>query len=669
MHLLSIEHVGQVMTQFFASTKQETELFDAFFDSGMEESISPFLTPNSRYLGKNVRFKSSLLAAGLLLIGFVLSFFPKTVPLANLMLLMTYFFAGTPALIAAIEDIFDLEINIDVLMVLAAFLAIFIGSAREGALLLVLFSFSSALERVVSGKAKQSIHELKQLSPSRAFVLQPDGTLLERSVRDITPGTHILVKAGQIVPLDGTVVAGSSFINLVHLTGENIPVTRHVGDHVQAGASNLDGALTVEVTHTSSDSTVERIIQMIHHAQKAKPKLQRWFDALTNRYASAVICFSALFALLLPLWSAVPYLGREGSIYRALAFLIAASPCALILAIPIAYLSAISSCARHGILLKGGIALDALARCNVLAFDKTGTLTEGRLECMSLESENPKEALQVAYALEQNIEHPVAHAICRYATEQGVLPSPLTQFRAIPGYGIEAVYQGLPVYLGNREWMWPRLTANARTHLDGLCTAAARRGESLAILLIGQQASLFRFRDRLRKGSIETLQALRTRWNIKIMMLTGDHHASAEAIAKEVGIVDFYADLKPEDKLRYIEELSQEHSLAMVGDGINDAPALARATVGIAMGGMGAKTATAASDVILLQDHIDRLDWLFDKAHCTTRIVSQNVCLAACAILIAVAPALLGALPLWLAVLLHEGGTVIVGMNALRLLR
>jgi len=656
------------MTQFFASTRHETELFEAFFDSGMEEDVSPFLTPKSRPWGKNLKMKTSLIGAGCLIIGYGCSFFPHLQGVSFLALLLAYFFAGVPALISALEDLLQLEINIDVLMVLAAFLAIFIGSSREGALLLVLFSFSNSLEKVVSGKAKHAIYALKSLSPSQAFVIQPNGTLLKRSVRDIKPGTRILVQAGQIIPLDGVVVEGSSSVSLVHLTGENVPVTRSPQDIVQAGSSNLDGALTIEVTHTSSDSTLARIIEMIHHAQEAKPKLQRWFDKLTNRYASCVICFSFLFATLVPLISSLPYLGTEGSIYRALAFLIAASPCALILAIPIAYLSAISACARHGIVLKGGVVLDALARCRVLALDKTGTLTQGQLECVGMEITSTPHMLQLAYALEQNVAHPIAQAICRYAEQQGVLPLAIENFKAYAGYGVEGSFQGEPIYLGQVAWMLPKLPPEQQEVLSGYCDTIQSRGESLAILAAGKQVCLFRLVDSLRPGMAQTLQTLKMDLHMQLVMLTGDHIHSAQAIASQVGIDQYFADLKPEDKLHHIERLSLAGDLAMVGDGVNDAPALARASVGIAMGGIGTHTAAVASDVILLQDKIDQLGWLFKKARQTTHIVSENVFLAAGVICLAIIPALLGWLPLWLAVLLHEGGTVIVGMNALRLL-
>lgn len=644
------------MTQFFSSTRAAAELFEPFFDSGMEESISPFLTPSSRDWGKNVKLKASLLAAFFLFCSFTLSFLPSQLAISNLLLILVYFLAGVPALISALKDLAKLEINIDVLMILAAFLSVFIGSGKEGGLLLVLFSFSSAMERSVSSKAKSAIHSLKNLSPRSANVIQNDGTLIIRSVKDIAPATLIYIKAGEVVPLDGEVVSGNSSVNLVHLTGESLPVSCGVGDSIQAGGSNLDGALTLKVTHTSSDSTVARIIRLITQAQETKPKLQRWFDKVTNRYAVGIITLSFLFAISLPLFSSLGYLGPSGSIYRALAFLIAASPCALILAMPIAYLSAISSCARQGILLKGGVILDALARCKTLAMDKTGTLTEGVLTCVEAPDDEP---LMIAYALEQSVDHPIGEAICRYANSKGIKPAEIQDFKAVAGFGVEATYKGKRVYMGRPEWILEKEGDKNFKYKDQL----------VALLLVGRKLYTFRFTDRLRDGVAQTLQNLQKQWKMKLVMLTGDHELSAKAIAEQANVEEYYSELKPEDKLEYISQLSNKEDLVMIGDGINDAPALARATVGIAMGQGGTHTAIAAADIVLLQDNIEQLEWLMTKSHKTVRIVAQNIILAGGAILFATLPALLGIIPLWLAVLLHEGGTVIVGLNALRLLK
>ncbi len=635
-------------------------LFDEFFESGMEQTVSPFLTPSSRRWGKNLLLNASLLSALLLAIAFGLSFYAPIQPLSYLLLVAVYFLAGTPKLIAAIDDIFSLQINIDVLMTLAAFASVLIGSPMEGALLLVLFAVSGSIEETVTSKAKSAVRSLHKLAPSQVVILEENGRTHQRNIRDVEVGTKILIKAGEIVPLDGNVVEGASSLNLAHLTGESLPATKRVGDKVPAGANNLDGALVVEVTHTSADSTLTRLIRLITQAQAAKPKFQRWLDKMSRGYALSIIGLSFSFALLLPFITPLPYLGIEGSIYRALAFLIAASPCALIIALPVAYLSAVSACARQGILLKGGITLDALASCRTIAFDKTGTLTTGQLRCLGVTNvagqpvEVPPRALAVAAALELNAVHPIASAIIEYARERSAPPLKLTAFRAIPGYGLESNegYIGHPGYLG-----------------DSLNDLPRTEGELLSVLAVDNQLYIFRFQDAPRPNIAQTLKTLRKETGLDLLMLTGDHRVNAETVAKQVGITEVYADLRPEDKLAHVTRLSEERGLAMIGDGINDAPALARATTGISMGQVGSRTAIDASDVVLLQDNLSLLTWLFAKAKSTQAIVRQNVALAAVAIVGASLPALLGWIPLWLAVVLHEGSTVIVGLNSLRLLK
>jgi len=655
------------MKQFFPSSTGGIELFDEFFDSGLEESVSPFLFPRSRKWGINLSLKVSFAAAILLVCAYLFSFFPERQPISHFFLLFTFFFAGIPALISSVEDIFNFEINIDVLMTLAAFLSILIGSGKEGALLLVLFSFSGAMEDAVRAKAKGALASLKKLSPQKAFVIEADGTMHERSVKDIVVGSIIHVKAGQIVPLDGNVIEGSSFLNLVHLTGENVPVSRTVGDSVPAGGRNLEGALTLEVTHTSSDSTLARIIQLIVQAQEAKPKLQRWLDKMSQRYALTIISLAVLFAISFPFLFSMPFLGNEGSIYRALAFLIAASPCALIIAIPIAYLSAVSACARQGILLKGGVILDALAKCKTLAMDKTGTLTTGELVCLGTKTYGEGGSLlSLAYSLERSAVHPIAQAIVNYAETQGVRPLAISDFAQIPGYGLQGIYQGKEAYIGLSSWILPKIAPHLRKLVETEMSVIQNRGELVTLMAYGESVALFRFSDALRPGIGKILKELQEKTHLRLIMLSGDHHASVQAVADALGIKEFRAELRPEDKLDYISHIED---LAMVGDGINDAPALARASVGISMGKVGSTTAVDASDIVLLQDNIELLAWLVKKSRQVVRIVKQNVIIAVGAIVFATLPALLGWIPLWLAVVLHEGGTVIVGLNALRLLK
>ncbi len=653
-------------------------IFDEFFASGKEESISPFLTPKSRVWGKNLPLKTAVFSGVLLFASFTTSFFIPS--LSNLLLLFVYFFSGTPALLGSIQDIRNLQINIDVLMTLAALLSVIIGSGMEGALLLVLFEISAAMEYMVSEKTKGTLLSLHQLSPRFACVISSDGILYDKAVKEIPVSTRLLIKAGEIIPLDGIVVDGSSFVNLFHLTGESHPVPKKKGNEIQAGARNLDGTLTIEVTRTSSDSTLSRIIQLITQAQEAKPQLQRFLDRFGKWYAMVIMSLFFIFALTLPLFFPISYLGPEGGIYRALAFLIAASPCALIIATPTAYLSAISSCARKGILLKGGIVLDALASCKKIAFDKTGTLTTGKLTCVSIESVpakkpicNNDEAIAIACGLERNAVHPIADAIVAFAKEKSIKPKELIDFKAVHGFGLEGKVdlkeKIVDVFIGHGEFIEQKIPDSLKKNWDSLQSSMKREGHLSTLLLVEDMLFLFHFLDTVRPESISMIERLKSKENLKPMMLTGDHLDIAQAVAAKVGIEDVFANLRPEDKLNKVTEFSHEAGLIMVGDGINDAPALARSTVGISLGKIGSATAIDASDIVFLNDDLSLLDWLVRKAKQTLSIVKQNISLALCVIVFATIPALLGLVPLWIAVILHEGGTVLVGLNSLRLLK
>lgn len=656
-----------------AKRQQEFVVRD-FFEMGLEESASPFLTPLARRISKNFQLKASILSSVLLAISYALSMRAEFFSLSIILLATVYFIVGVPALINAVEDIvLRKDCNIDVLMTLAAFGAIFMGSGFEGALLLVLFALSGAIEDSVSLKAKNALIELHKIVPVKAYLLE-DGELHERAIQDVAIDALVLVRAGEVVPLDGIVVDGASMVSLVHLTGESVPVRKIAGDVVPSGARVIDGSLTVKVTHVSQDSTVSRIVQLITEAQGTKPVLEQWFDKFSRRYALTIISLFAFFAVSFPVLFGMDFLGKEGSIYRSLAFLITASPCALILAVPIAYLSALGACARRGIVLKGGRVLDALEMSRVVAFDKTGTLTLGELTLDDIAgpfeqvSLTKNEVLALAAALERNAVHPIAKAIVKTSQDKGLILQQVQDVQVIPGYGVEGVIANKHVYIGDSIRASSKLSQEASQDLLARAKAVQKEGNIVACMVIENAAFLLVFSDKARPGIKRMLDALKHSGR-KLVMLTGDHFDSAQIIAQQVGLDTFEADLKPEDKLARIAQLSELEGLAMVGDGINDAPALARATVGICMGQVGSATARGAADVILLHDNIELLDWLFSKAAQTRTIVKQNLFIAIVAILCGTIPALAGFLPLWLAVIVHEGGTVLVGLNAIRLLK
>jgi len=564
-------------------------------------------------------------------------------------------------------------------MTLSAFISLIIGSPFEGALLLVLFEISGALEQSVVYRTRSALNTLHKLVPKTANLIHSDGKILEKSIKEVAIGDHLLIKAGEVIPLDGKIIKGSSNVNLVHLTGEALPISKTVGDTIPAGALNMEGSLVIEVTKEGSDSTLARIISLITQAQKTKPKIERFTQKFGKYYSSLIILSTGFFALIFPLFLHIPFLGITGSIYRSLTFMIAASPCALIIAIPTAYLSALSSAARKGILLKGGITFDALATCKTIAFDKTGTLTKAELECKSifpLFQEESKISLDmilcIAASLEKNSTHPIANAICRYAATKNCVSVPIQNFTSIPGYGVSAtiIYENkqMQAFLGLPSYVMEKLSKDRQQILQNKLLEESNQGKITTLFFLDDSYFLFTFEDMVREGVKEMILALKKNYNMEPFLLTGDIEPNANLIGKEVQITQIHANLRPQDKLALVSSLSEEKGLAMVGDGINDAPALAKATVGISMGKIGSSTAIDASDVILLHDQISQLSWLFAKSNKTLFIVKQNLIFALSIIAFASIPALLGFLPLWSAVFLHEGGTLLVCLNSLRLL-
>ncbi|AKC30101.1 cation-translocating P-type ATPase [Chlamydia trachomatis] len=645
------------------------ELLSDFFESGMAEENSPLLSQKNRRLSQNLTLKSAYISLALYL-GSLLSHWIGYQALSSLLLILTFFLAGTPALIKSFEDILDRTVNIDILMTSAAFGSIFIGGALEGALLLVLFAISESLGAMVSGKAKSTLASLKHLAPTVAWVVQQDGSLQKVLVQNVKIGEIIRVKSGEVVPLDGKIIHGASSINLMHLTGEKIPKSCGIGDTIPAGAHNLEGSFDLQVLRIGAESTIAHIINLVVQAQSSKPKLQQRLDRYSSTYALTIFAISACIAIGGSLFTTLPFLGPDSAFYRALAFLIAASPCALIIAIPIAYLSAINACAKHGVLLKGGVVLDRLVSCNSVVMDKTGTLTTGDLTCSGCEDFGPESPLfySCVLAMEQSSSHPIAQAIVNYLTEKQVRSLPATQCTTIPGEGVSGEFNGEQAFVGRVSTALRYVPEEYREQLRERAQQAQERGDTCSIACLGKRVSLFYFRDVPRHDAANIVSYLKKN-GYPVCMLTGDHRISAENTARLLGIDEVFYDLTPDNKLSKIQELAKSRQIMMIGDGINDAPALAQATVGIAMGEAGSATAIEAADVVLLNQGLSSLPWLIDKAKKTRRIVSQNLALALAIILFISGPASMGVIPLWLAVILHEGGTVIVGLNALRLLK
>jgi Cd2+/Zn2+-exporting ATPase len=556
-------------------------------------------------------------------------------PSAAVLCAGVYFLVGTGAAIDLIEQLRQRRLEIDGLMVIAAISAAAIGNPLEGSLLLLLFYIAEGLEGWVTQKMTASLQRLQQAHPLKARLLRADRTLQERAVEDIAVGATILVRSGETVPLDGEVMDGLSSVHLAHLTGEATPQVVGPGQLVPSGAVNCEGALVLRVTKPHSESTLSRLLELVKQAQEHKLPLQQWLERMERGYAWSIIGATVMIALL------------GGSIYKALAFLVVASPCALMIAVPVVLLSSLSACARRGIMVKGNAILSQVARCRNVAFDKTGTLTEGELTCEAIEPLTPgitaDEALSLAAGLEMRAVHPIARAIEALATARTIQPATVDHFTATPGVGLEGTVQ----WKGRPERAW---------------IGAQKEG---TVLTVADQRVLFLLRDPVRSTSSSVVQELQ-QLGMNCCILSGDQSQRVGDLGKQVGIETTHGDLLPQQKM---DRVAQLEGCLMVGDGINDAPALARATVGIAMGKPGQTAALEAADIVLLRDDLSQLPWLIRKARSGQKLLIQNVVLAVAAMTLGSVAALVGDLPLWAGVLLHEGGTLLVSLNGLRQLK
>ncbi|XP_057481857.1 probable cadmium/zinc-transporting ATPase HMA1, chloroplastic [Actinidia eriantha] len=636
---------------------------------------------------------------------------PAVKPLQHIFILIAFPLVGVSASLDCLIDITGGKINIHVLMALAAFASVFMGNPLEGGLLLAMFNLAHIAEEYFTSRSKIDVKELKENYPDFALVLEvnnekppnfSDLSYKEVPVNNLEVGSYILVKAGESVPVDCEVFQGRSTITIEHLTGEVKPVDRKVGDSIPGGARNLDGMMILKAKKTWKDSMLSRIVQLTEEAQLSKPKLQRWLDKFGEHYSRVVVVLSVATALLGPLlfkWPLISTSVCRGSVYRALGLMVAASPCALAVA-PLAYATAISACARKGILLKGGHVLDALASCQTIAFDKTGTLTTGEFMCKAIEPIHghrkndgekfvsccvpscEKEALAVAAAMEKGTTHPIGRAVVDHSVGK-VLPSfSVESFENLPGRGLFATLSSiepglvggkpLKASLGSVEFITSHFNSadESKKIMEAVSTSSHGTDFVHAALSVNKKVTLFHFEDKPRSGAMDVVLALQDQAKLHVIMLTGDHDSSAWRVANAIGINEVYCNLKPEDKLSHVTSISKDTGggLIMVGDGINDAPALAAATVGIVLAQRASGAAIAVADVLLLQDNISGVPFCVAKSRQTTSLVQQNVALALSSILLASLTSVLGFIPLWLTVLLHEGGTLLVCLNSIRAL-
>jgi Cd2+/Zn2+-exporting ATPase len=573
------------------------------------------------------------------------------------------------------ELIFEREVGIDLLMTVAAVVATVMGAAEEGAMLAFLYSISEAAEGYTEEKTRSAIRALMDLAPKTALVRRdgPGGpTEVAIPVEELRVGQVFIVKPGQSMPTDGEVLAGTSSVNQAPVTGESVPVPKAPRDTVFAGTINGDGALDVRATKAFAENTIARIIHMVEEAQERKGTSERFIERFGRRYSPAVLAVGILMALVPPLLFGGPW---ATWIMRATVFVVAAAPCALVISIPITLVAALGTAARKGVLIKGGVYVEELAKVSVVALDKTGTITYGAPEVTdsiplpdALVGED--EALAVAAGIEARSQHPLALAVLRYAEARGVRPAPIADFQSVTGAGAAARVNGRAVYIGSPDLFEQRLGVS-----PGAVWARIEKlqDEGKTVIVVGDDRAawaLLAIRDTVRPNAASVVRALHEAGVRKVVMLTGDNPRTAHAIASEVGIDEVYADLKPEDKARIVREISEQYGhVAMVGDGVNDAPALAEATVGIAMGAAGTDVALETADVALMADDLERLVYALHLAKRNQRVVRQNFALSVLVIGVLVVGSVLGAFTLPMAVIGHELSEFVVIASGLRMLR
>lgn len=594
---------------------------------------------------------------------------------ARLFYMVAYLTGGYAGVVQSIKALLNFKINVDVLMILAAIGAAVIDNWLEGAILLFLFSLSNTLQDYAMGKSRRAIRSLMKLRPDKALVRNEDGSESYRAVEDLAIGELIVVKPGERIPIDGKVKSGISTVDQAAITGESAPVTKEVGSEVFAATMNEDGVLEIEVTRLAGDTTLAKIIKLVEEAQSKKAETQRFLDEFESRYAIGVILFTTGLIFIPYMVFNQPF---DPTFYRAMTVLVVASPCALIISTPASILSAIANAARNGILFKGGAYLEQAAELSMIAFDKTGTLTTGQsvvTEIISFNNNNgtgsnsENELLALAASAEQHSEHHLGAAILREVHKRNIEFPKAENVKAEIGKGVLARIGSDEVKVGNRklfDGLLDRLEKERQTTIKKL----EESGKTIIyISRNGELNGLLVFSDQIRDQAQGALNKLRELGIKKFVILTGDLEGVARSVAAELNIDTYYAQLLPEEKVEIIRKIARDEAVAMVGDGVNDAPALASSHLGIAMGAVGTDVALETADVVLMADDLNKLPYVINLARRAKKVVWQNIIFSLVVIVMLVLSVFFFNLPLPLGVVGHEGSTLIVVLNGLRLLR
>ena len=576
-----------------------------------------------------------------------------------------YLAGGWEPAAAGWQALRERTLDVDLLMIVAAVGAAAIGQVVDGGLLIVIFATSGAQEAYATKRTADSVKALLSLAPEQATLLGRDGTDTVVDTASLLVGDEILVRPGERIGADGTVTDGTSEVDQASVTGEPLPLLREPGDGVFAGTLNTNGALRILVTRPASESVVARIVALVEQASATKAKAQLFVEKIEQRYSVTVVLTTLLvFAVPLALGG-----GLRPTLLRAMTYMIVASPCAVVLATMPPLLSAIANAGRHGVLIKSAVVMEQLGQTTQVAFDKTGTLTQGapRLSDVQVLADlSAAEVLRLAASAERASEHPLGRAVVAAAQQRGLTLAAATDFGATPGRGVTALVDGTRVRVGSPAL----LTAPTPSQTAAVTAVEAKGHTAVVVLADGRPVGVLTLTDQLRPAAAATVTALRALTGNTPVLLTGDNALAARSLAELVGITDVHATLLPAEKAEHVQALRDAgRHVLVVGDGINDAPALATANLGVAMGRHGSDLTLQTADAVLVRDDLAALPALLRLSRAARRAVVQNLVLATLAIVGLVAWDLLGTLPLPLGVLGHEGGTVLIGLNGLRLLR
>lgn len=561
------------------------------------------------------------------------------------------------------------RLDMNVLMLAAIAGAIGLGEFSEAATVAFLFALSLVLESWSVSRARHAVEALMQLAPDTACVLRPDGTEAIIPVNEVLVGSTLVVRPGEKFPLDGRVTRGETTVNQAPITGESVPVSKRPGGDVFAGTINQDGAIEVLTTKRADDSALARIVRLIDDAQRKRSPAEQWVESFARYYTPMVMGLAVAIMVLPPLLA-----GASGGdwFYQGLVLLVIACPCALVISTPVSMVAALTSAARQGVLVKGASYLELASHLKAIAFDKTGTLTAGRpevTEVVALSGHDERELLEIGAAIESRSQHPLATAIVRYAESHGVRPPPCDNFQTLSGQGATAMLSGHRYWIGSHRAFESR--GQETPELHERLEQMGSRGHTVVVIANDEHVcGLIALGDTVRANAKESLTALHRAGIRHLVMLTGDNSWTARAVGQAVGVDDIRAELLPEDKVAAIEELLDEHGqVGMIGDGMNDAPAMVRASLGIAMGTVGTGTALETADIVLMNDDLSCVAWLIAHSHRTLRVIRQNIVTALSVKAAFVVLTVLGHATLWTAIAADMGVSLAVVFNALRLLK